>query len=164
MATMRAPRVRRSDGFEDSLGDISAGPVLRMGETDSPRVGVPGNEPRMPVPPDPGGQPGDAGRGGETPRDRVSPLSSMSPSPHAGASTSGPGGGGGGMSSAPIPFSPMSGGGGVGLRSMFGRNRGLQGGGLGMMSPGVTSAENQPIDGLIQQLLMLGKGKPGGPF
>jgi hypothetical protein len=47
---------------------------------------------------------------------------------------------------------------------MFGRNRGLQGGGLGMMSPGVTSAENQPIDGLIQQLLMLGKGKPGGPF
>ena len=150
MAMMRRPKVRRAD--DGGMGGNIAG-------------GNPGGPLQLPGPPEPGDwQSGPAevgpveggpeggwtpdGRGGETPRDRATPLSPRAPAIHAGSAVNGGGPGAGGPG-GPIGFQPLGGG---GSRSLFGRNRGLQGGGLGLQAPMANPAESASIEDLIAKL------------
>jgi hypothetical protein len=157
MAMLRQPKLRRPNaggGFEGPL------PGPRPPEED-PGVGIGhgGFEGPLPGPrqPEPSGPNEGTGRGSEAPRERPTvpmPAGPREPTPNAG-----------GMN--PIPFDPMGGptpgpppggpGGGFlsPFRGVFGRSQGLQGGGLGLMSP-TAGAENIPIDTLLQMLMQKG--------
>jgi hypothetical protein len=125
-------------GFDPGGVEVAAAPASRRG---APPAGLPPLNPA---------------RGGETPRDRATPSRPPFPSPGAGSvlSSQMPGGPGPKGPLGPVNFEPLRG----GQRGLFGRNRGLQGGGLGVMSP-AAGAENEPIDGILQQLMsILGRG------
>jgi hypothetical protein len=144
MPLLRRPRNQSGDF---TLGNEPRMPIDEPLNGDSPRIPPMPNEPRVPVPP-PGDDPlDDRGRGSEDPRSRTTPPSPRTPTPMPGTpqppAPAGPSGGG------PIPFQPLGG----GSKAAFGRMRGLQGGGLGLMAPMAAPAENQSIDDLIQQLL-----------
>lgn len=173
MAILRRPRIARADGVESNVGagGYSGGPAVQApAPEESPVAGLEGplDGPMQPEAPPPieGG-----GRGSESPRSRYPPPSPREPTPHAGTTINGPigggpaGGGGGGPlggpgGGSPVPFSPLGG----GPKGLFGRNRGLQGGGLGLMSPSTSMAENQSIEDLIQQLIGGSGKKMGGRF
>ncbi len=168
MALLRRPLVQTAD---DSGYALPNEPRMLDDAGGDTQIDIPSDEPRMLNPEEPMGDIGTVARSGEAPRDRevtttstlrppstATPLAPMAPTPKAGTPMSGPGGGAvpggpaGPSVGGPIPFAPMA-----GARGLFGRNKGLQGGGLGLMSP-TAGAENQSIDQLLQQLLAKGKG------
>lgn len=159
MAMLRAMRPRGSGGnlLEEAAGKGTVGPFGQdSGDQLADAAGkeAPGFDMGAggPAPQGPGRRPAppmfapDSARSGEKARDRATPGRPMMPSPMAGSVSQGPMPGPGLQ-----PFAPM----GQGHRGLFGRNRGLQGGGLGVMSPN-SGVENDPIEELIA-LLMRGQ-------